>query len=301
MRVSTSQMFDQSINEILDQQSRVLDTQMQIATGKNIVNPSDDPAGAVQLMGLRESIEITTQYQENALFARSRQELEDTTLTGVVDSLQRARDLAVQGLNDTLSEEDRAAIAVEVRQILDQVMGLANTKDANGEYLFAGFQSQSVPFTTDGVGTFSFDGDQGQRLLQIGPTRQIAVGDSGFDVFMKVEDATGTGYQDVFSTLYNLATDLEANAPNEDSLTEIDNAMTSMLDHQAKVGARLNSIDGQELINEDFLLQLQETRSEIEDLDYAEAAVRLSEQMLILEAAQQSFVQVQGLSLFNYL
>ena len=212
MRIGTLQLFRQGVNAILDQQTRVAGTQLQLASGKRINKPSDDPIGAAQLVGLSESLKVTEQYQKNIDHARSRLELEDAALGSVGDALQRARELAVQGLNDTNGAQDRAAIAQEIRQLTDEVLGLANRKDGAGEYLFAGFQGQNAPFSHDGSGNFSYAGDQGQRQVQVGPARQVADGDSGLDVFMKVP-AAGGGFEDVFSTLYKLATDLEANAP----------------------------------------------------------------------------------------
>ena len=113
--------------------------------------------------------------------------------------------------------------------------------------------------------------------------------------------AAGGGYQDVFSTLETLATDLEANAPNAASLDQIDAAMNHLLGFRATAGARLNAIDSQTTINSSLIEQLTTTRSKIEDLDYAEAASRLNQQSVTLQAAQQAFVKVQNLNLFNFL
>jgi flagellar hook-associated protein 3 FlgL len=300
MRIGTLQMFRQGVNAILDQQTQLAGTQLQLASGKRINSPSDDPTGSAQLLGLSESLKVTEQYQKNIDHVRSRLELEDTALGAVGDALQRARELTVQGLNDTNGPQDRTAIAAEVRQLMDEVLGLANRKAGNGEYLFGGFQGQNAPFIHDGAGTFTYNGDQGQREVQVGPARVVADGDPGLDVFMKVPLAAG-GYEDVFSTLYNLATDLEANAPNSASLEQIDAAMDHLLSYRATAGARLNALDSQESINGAYLEQLENVRANIEDLDYAEAASRLSQQTVTLQAAQQAFVRVQNLNLFNFL
>lgn len=301
MRVSTTHMFQQGLDAILDRQSKLLKTQLQLSSGKRVNNPSDDPAGAARILGLQQGAAITRQYQANILAAQSRLELEDAVLASVTNSVQRARELAVGGLNGTQSREDRAAMAQEIRQIADEVMALANTKDANGDHLFSGFQTQAPPFSTNGSGTYTYSGDQGQRLLQVGPTRQVPVGDSGLDVFMKIPDAAGTGSQDVFTSLFNLATDLEANAPNSGSLTELDNAIENILGVRAQAGARLNAIDREREVNDSMLFELEKARSAVEDIDFAEAASRLGRQSLVLEAAQQSFIRVQNLSLFNFL
>ena len=300
MRIGTLQMFRQGVTSILDQQTQLARTQNQLSSGKRIVNPSDDPIGSAQLIGVSESLRITEQYQRNGQMARFRLEQEEAALGSVVDNLQRARELAVQGLNDSNSVKDRTAIALEVRQILAEVMGLANRKDGSGEYLFSGFQVRTEPFTDTGAGTFSYAGDTGQRQLQIGSGRQIANGDSGQALFVDIPDTAG-GTEDIFATLYALAADLEADAPSGNSLDQIDNAMEHMLQFRATVGARLNAIDSQRDINDALLFQLEKTRSTIGDLDYAEAASRFSRESVTLQAAQQAFVRVQNLNLFNFL
>lgn len=300
MRIGTLHMFRQGINSIIDQQSKLFETQNQLATGKRINSPSDDPTGAAQLVGLSESSKITAQYQDNILAARTRLELEDTALGSVGDTLQRVRELTIQALNDTNNASDRAAIAAEVRQLADEVIGLANRKDGNGQFMFAGFQVLTTPFSEAPPGTFSYNGDQGQRQIQIGSARQIADGDSGQAVFMDIPDGGG-GFESIFATLETLASDLEANAPNGASLDRLDSAMDQFLGFRASVGARLNALDSQEKINVTMLIQLEKTRSVVEDLDYAEAASRLSRESVTLQAAQQAFVKVQNLNLFNFI
>jgi len=300
MRIGTLHMFRQGVSSIIDQQTRLLKTQNQLAVGKRIVNPADDPTGSAQLIGLSETAKTTAQFQRNILAVRTRLELQDGALGSVGDALQRVRELTVAGLNDTNGAVERIGIAAEVRQLADHVMGLTNRKDGNGQYMFTGFQVLSVPFSETAPGVFSYAGDQGQRQIQIGAGRQLADGDSGQAVFMDIADGGG-GFEDIFTTLENLATDLEANAPNGSSLDQIDRAMDHLLGFRATAGTRLNALDSQEDINGALLVQLEQTRSTIEDLDYAEAATRLSQESVILQAAQQSFVKVQNLNLFNYL
>jgi flagellar hook-associated protein 3 FlgL len=300
MRISTMQMFRQGIDTILDRQTKLIETQQQLSTGKRINNPSDDPTGAAQIIGYSEIAAITKQYQDNAGMAQFRLEMEDAALDSVVDNLQRARELTVQALNDTNSASDRSAIALEVRQILDEVIGLANRRDGNGQYLFSGFQSQTTPFIDGGGGVFTYAGDSGQRSIQIAPARLVADGDSGQAVFMDIPGTSG-GTESLFVSLYSLATDLEADSPNGNSLDQIDNAINHMSDYRSRVGARLNAIDSQRNINDALLIQLTKARSDVEDVDYAEAASRLSQETVVLQAAQQAFIKVQNLTLFNYL
>jgi len=183
---------------MLDQQSKLLTTQQQIATGKRILNPSDDPAGISNIIGLQQSLKSTEQFQENIGIARSRLSLEENTLGGLTDSLNRIRELAVQGNNSSLENEDRFTVAIEMRQQLDEILNLSNTRDSNGEYIFSGFQGKTQPFSVSPAGDYSYNGDDGQRFLQIGLSRQIAETDSGTEVFRAVRNGNGT-----FTTLDN--------------------------------------------------------------------------------------------------
>jgi flagellar hook-associated protein 3 FlgL len=300
MRIGTLHMFRQGVSSILDQQTRLFNTQNQLSVGKRIVNPADDPVGSAQLIGLSETAKTTAQFQRNILAVRTRLELQDSALGSVGDAVQRVRELTVSALNDTKGVEERTAIAAEIRQLADEVMGLANRKDGNGQYMFAGYQVLTVPFSETAPGVFSYAGDQGQRQIQIGPARQMADGDAGQAVFMDISDGGG-GFEDIFTTLETLATDLEANAPNPGSLDQLDRVIDHLLGFRATAGARLNALESQENINEALLVQLEQTRSTIEDLDYAEAASRLSQESVTLQAAQQAFVRVQNLNLFNFI
>ena len=304
MRIGTLQLFRQGLNSMLDRQTTLAKTQLQLSTGKRINNPSDDPTGAARLLGLSESLKLTKQYQNNIQQLKANLPLEDNALGSVVGNLQRARELTVQALNATNNRQDRAAIAKEVRQIATQVLSLANSKNGTGEFLFGGFQNRAQPFSDNGAGVFNYAGDQGQRSLQIGPERKVANGDSGSAVFMKIPDASGTApFQDIFTTLNTLVTDLTTGtgAPNAQSLDQLDNALEHITGFQATVGARLNAVDNQEAINSGLVLQLTSTRSTIEDLDLVSASAKLSQQTVGLQAAQQAFVRVQNLNLFNFL
>lgn len=300
MRISTSQFFHQGVTSMLDKQADIAKTQQQLATGERIITPSDDPLAATQVMRLDQAIDVTEQYQRNADVADARLGLEETVLAEVGDILQRVRELAVQANNDTLNADDRRTIAIEVEELQQGLMQQANTRDANGEYLFAGFQTGTEPFTTNGSGTFNFLGDQGQRVLQIGANRQVASGDSGEDIFMRVSDGAG-GISSVFDTLYEFSTDLRADNPSQITLTKLDAALEQVRSSRSAVGSRMNSIENQRSVNDSFKLLLQENVSDLRDIDYAEAVSRFEQQLMALQASQQTFIKIEGLSLFNYI
>ncbi len=300
MRISTNMMQRLAVNAMLERQADLSITQQQLATGRRILTPSQDPSGSTQILRYEQELELNRQFQRNTDRALSRLEMEESVLAGVGDALQRVRELAVQGLNDTNSADNRAALAMEVRQRLDEILKLANTKDGNGEYLFSGFRGKTEPFEDAGGGNYIYRGDRGQRYIQISPTRQVPSSDSGFDVFVDIP-AAGGGRQDIFKTVYDLAVALEADNPSGDSLTNIDNALDNLFETRAAIGSRINTIESQRDINEQFIVQLEGELSAVQDLDYAEAIGRLNLQLAGLQASQASFERVQNLSLFNYM
>jgi len=400
MRLSSMQIFQQGISAILDQQSKVNKTELQIATGRRILTPSDDPAAAVQILNITKGLALVDQYQRNANIAEGQLALEETVLVDVGNLLQRVRELVVQANNGSQSTETRQSIAIEIESRLDELLSLANTRDASGEYIFAGFQSQNEPFAQQG-NVFSFNGDNGQRLLQVGSRTQVAVRDSGVDVFLSAPsgngtfaiapDSTNTGTlvagsnsvissflpdnynitfsqpgpldpisyqvvdsatavvtsgnyvpgetisfagasirfdgtpadgdgfqvspsvkQNMFATLQSIVDGLNGSGSTPADNSAVNNAMAQALDNldqalgsvlkvRSDVGVRLNHVENQSNLNESFTLQLKETLSGLQDLDYAEAISRLNLQLTTLQAAQQVYVKVQGLSLFNFL
>ncbi len=299
MRISTSQIFQQSVDAMLAKQRELAKTELQVANGKRILNPSDDPSASVRILDLKETQDRLTQFQRNADAATAKLSQEETALDGIESLLQRVRELAVQGANGTLGATDRQSIAAEVREHIAGYLQIANTQDANGEYIFAGFKTLTEPFSHDGVGNFTYSGDNGQRKLQIGETREVAIGDPG-EIFEGFAASSG-GTTNIGEVFYNLATTLEAGNPYPEALTDIDTALEQVFNTRAKVGARMNAIDEQKASNDAFDLAVTEVRSSLEDLDYAEAISRFNQQLTALQASQQAFMKVQDLSLFNFL
>lgn len=192
MRVSTNYFTQRGLTSMLEQQKRLSDIQQQVASGKKILKPSDDPTGAAKILRLEQAVASTEQFQRNADAAYSRLTLEETSLSSIQESLQRIREIAVQASNGTLSTSDRAALAQEVRERLNELLSLSNTRDANQEYLYAGNMVTTKPFAQAANGSFVYSGDQGQRALQISTGREIVDSDSGSNVFVNIKNGNGT-------------------------------------------------------------------------------------------------------------
>jgi flagellar hook-associated protein 3 FlgL len=309
MRISTSWANQSSVNAMLDQQSRLQQTQMQISTGKKILTPSDDPVAAAHIIDLNQTLKQTEQYQSNINYARDRLTMEEGQLQGATDILQRVHELGVQGLSGTNTPASRNAAAVEMESLSKQLVSLANTKNANGEYMFSGFKSTTQPFSKDASnpGAYVYSGDANTRPIQIDAVSQVADGDPGSSVFGIPTGASPAtvplpgSIANVFEAIEKFATDLKSNTATKSSLDDITNSLNRVSSARASVGARLNVLDRQETINSDTILNTKTVLSNTEDLDYAEAITKLTQQTASVQAAQQTFAQVKKLSLFNYL
>lgn len=496
-RISTTQIYRSGIEAIQRQQKQINQTQLQMSTGRRVLQPSDDPSGSVQIMQFRTEVSKVQQYQRNGALAEQRLRYSETILDSVGEGWQQVRQLALQGNNASQTNETRGYMAREIRETVKELFELANTRDANGEFIFAGNQSQTKPFIQNAGPPVSYDfvASDEQRSVQISAVRQVKLGESGSRLFMNIPDGNGTfaavddpanqgtgvvsqtevintadwtagsgSYQlrflappllddvtgftagditvsgdsiesgftielnaaaaeyrilspegnelqafapvpapaagittisyggvgvavdalplvanariqivpdadslqyqladssdplnlvdigvpqtyspgsaiefngariaiqgqpepgdrftirssedkSLFSTYMDLADALDAGASNpadrarlnnavNRALLDLDQSQAVLLDARAELGSRMQAVDNQNQINEDQLLQMRSTLSEIEDLDYAEAISRFSLQQTALQAAQQSYIQVQRLSLFNYL
>jgi len=400
MRISTSESYALGINLILDKQSQLSHTQQQLSTGRRIVNPADDPAGAAQALDLQAAIDTNTQFSRNGDAATARLNLEQSVLGQAGNVLQRVRTLVLQANNDSQTSESRASIASELSQSLKQLVSLGNTRDASGDYIFAGSRTTTQPFSLTPGGAVAYAGDNAQRFVQIDASRTVATNDPGNAVFMKIPDGNGSfttkpapgnagagiidpgsvtdttaytrdtyqiqfvsantynvvdtttgttvlanqGYQDgagiafagiqtsisgtpaagdsftiapsqqqsLFQTVQNLIDTLNTPTGSAASqarlhnninqgLVSLDQGLGWVVNIQSSVGSRLDSVKAQQQLQQDWGVQLKSSQSSIQDLDYAKAISRMNLQLVGLQAAQKTYLQVQGLSLFKYL
>lgn len=191
MRVSSSTLFDASVAEMTRQQAGMMHTQQQVATGRRILTASDDPVAATRALEVSQADAANTQFTSNRDSARATLTLAETYLQSVTSLLQEVRDGVLGAGNGSLSNSNRQTIALGFSGRLQELVGLANSTDGAGQYLFSGFQSRTQPFvdTPAGMGYF---GDDGQRLIQASATRQMAASNSGADVFMRIKNGNGT-------------------------------------------------------------------------------------------------------------
>lgn len=190
MRIATFQLHQQSLQSMQKQTAKIQKTELQIASGLKFLKPSDDPVGAVKVLNLNTNLGMVEQYGRNVAQAQSALAFQESVLVSVNDALQRVRELTVQANNPANHDSALRSIGQEIDEHLKQIKVLANTRDSAGEYIFGGFRVDQPPFIED-AGAMVYNGDQGQRLVQIGEGAQVAVRDPGDDIFMNIRGGDG--------------------------------------------------------------------------------------------------------------
>ncbi|CAL8472616.1 flagellar hook-associated protein FlgL [Caballeronia sp. S22] len=187
MRISSSQYFNMNVASMSDQQSTLASMYQQISSGKRILTASDDPLGAAQAVQLTLKSGALAQYSTNQTTALSSLQQEDSTLSNVSNVIQSIQTQIVHAGDGSLTDSDRSAVATAIQGLRDQLFGLANTTDSDGNYIFSGLKGGTAPFSNNASGTgASYSGDQGQRTVQISEGRSIPVGDTGQSIFQSV-------------------------------------------------------------------------------------------------------------------
>ncbi|MDT8405742.1 MAG: flagellar hook-associated protein FlgL [Methylococcales bacterium] len=210
MRIATLFTQQNAVKTLLARQNDVQTTQTQIATGRQNLNPADDPVAAARELDLTRTLSATEQFQDNITQARARLQIEESALSGTENLIFRAKELTIQAANDPLSSADRIAIKQEVDQLLDELASLANTRGPNGEFIFSGEFSDQPAFALDAeTGRYEYQGGINRRLVAIGSERQVADNDLGYNVFSAIPsdapDANEDGQRSLLNTLTTLS------------------------------------------------------------------------------------------------
>ena len=396
LRIATATLHRQAAGSILDQQSRLAGLQDQLARGIRLTRGADDPAGMATAVRLEDALAGIERDRSNITTLRRRLGFEESALEQVTGTLQRVRELTVQGANASQSAESRQQIALELTARLEELAALANSQDGAGRYLFGGTRDAEPPFAKSGV-EFVYVGNDQSRRIDIGGNRELPDADPGSDIFLRIPNGNGTfrmsadaantgsatvtgaqrlaggsyagqslslsfaagqysvldaggatlatgpyaegeaidvggisvtltgqpadgdrfqvdpsSGQSLFTTVAQLATalaDPDAGAAAsarrhvtvQNGLDELDQAIDHVLAVRGAVGARLSVLDQSEQQIDAAEVELSRSLSGIRDLDYAKATTELALQLTGLEAAQQSYLRVQGLSLFRLL
>jgi flagellar hook-associated protein 3 FlgL len=192
MRISTAQIYDRGVAGIEQQQSSLSRTQQQIAAGKRILTPADDPVGAAQALGLNQAKDRVAQYSSNIDGAKDALAQNDSVLAQITEVLQNLHTLTIQAGNSGLNDSDRASLAADAQGRLQELLGLVNSQDGNGNYLFSGFASSTQPFVTAPSGAVVYNGDQGVRTLDVAAGRTVPIAYNGSSAFEQIQNGNGS-------------------------------------------------------------------------------------------------------------
>jgi flagellar hook-associated protein 3 FlgL len=191
IRVSTYTMFQNGEQAIGNSQSQLLETELQLSTGKQINSPSDNPIGAANVASLNSTVAQLNQYKSNQSEGQLQLNLADSTMTSFVNLVQDVQQKLVQAGDASYSDSERAALGEALQGDLTQMVGLANTSDGQGGYLFAGSQQSAPPFSQIG-NSVSYGGDSTLQSLQVSQNRQLQIKFSGDDLFQKIRPGNGS-------------------------------------------------------------------------------------------------------------
>ena len=412
MRISTRMIYEQGSTQLNTLQSALNRTQMQLSTNRKNLTPADDPIASARALEVTQSQALNTQFVTNRSNATNFLSQEELALKSTTNLIADVQELVVKAGNPGLRDEERATIAKELEGRMTDLLGIANTSDGAGGYLFGGYKSSTQPFSQTPTGA-AYAGDQGQRELQVGSSRFLATSDSGAAVFENnmtgngqftvtpdsgnftrggagivtsstVTDAsklTGNKYEikfsvsgtgdsavtsytindltlgqtvpnpavpvaykagdainfdgqqvvisgkpgnqdsfgvapsakeSLFTTVTNLIGALRTSGNGDAGQARLANnlsaasstlstAYDNVLSVTAEVGARMKELDYLASSGDDLDLQYSATLSDLQDLDMVKTVSLFTQQQITLQAAQKTFTQVSGLSLFNYI
>ncbi|HUH88894.1 MAG TPA: flagellar hook-associated protein FlgL [Pusillimonas sp.] len=183
MRISSSYFFQTGLNSINAQQADLLHLYQQTASGQRMVTPADDPLGAAQAVNLSQSQSLNERFAANREVLKLNLGQEENVLRSATTLLQDIKTALIEAGNGTRSDLDRQTLATVLSKAKDNLLGLANSTDGNGQYIFSGHRSMQPAFIQGSNGAVSYNGDAGGRLIQADPTRQIDSSDIGSSVF----------------------------------------------------------------------------------------------------------------------
>ncbi len=295
MRISNIQFTSMMQTAITQNNAELNEVFIQLATGNKINKFSDDPLATVQLASLEQTIAMSEQYDRNIANVQSKYDQYETYASTMETLLLEINDLALRASNESLAPESLEGIAIEVESIKEEMLTLLNTQD-QGSYIFSGTAVDQPAIST--TPPYDMLGNDEHRVTKVSENGTVQ---NNFTV----NDVLGVGGTEIFTQLDKMIDQL--NNPT-DEFSDVMGASVDMIQdtHIAvnrslgQIGAQYNSLTRASSTNADIQLYAEGVQTDIIELDYAEASVRLNQGMLALEATQKSYSSIIGLSLFDY-
>lgn len=308
MRVSTLMMYQQNMRGITSSQSEWLKYGEQMSTGKRVNRASDDPVAASQAVVLSQAQAQNSQFATARTFATQRVSMEENTLAQVTTAIQSAQEKIVYAGNGTLSDDDRASLATDLQGIRDQLLNLANSQDGNGRYIFAGYKTDTAPFTDDGT----YVGGSENVAQQVDASRSMVIGHTGDKIFDSLTSNAKPGTDsNLFEMLDTAIAQLKIPVSDDESAQEIasaaidktnrglSNSLNNVLSVRAELGTQLNELDKLDALGDDRALSQTQQMSNLVDVDWNETISNYVMQQTALQASYKAFSNMQGMSLFQ--
>ena len=269
----------------------------QVATGKSVTVPSDNPAAAADMVQNTIETADVDQYTQNIGSVTSQVQTADSALSSVVTSLTQAVSLGTEGANGTSSASNRQAIATQVQGILTNVVSQANLT-YQGSYLFAGTASTTAPYTADSSSPtgYTYNGNNDVNSVQIGDGTNVQVNLPGSQVFSNAS-------ANVLGSLSSLVSALQSG--NIAAIGTATNAVSSALNYVSQQRAVYSNAESQLTSQDTFLQQetvnLASQATSLVGVDMAKAATTLSQAETDNNAALAAAAKVMPTTLLNYL
>lgn len=261
------------------------------STGKEVETASDAPSSVRTIITSRSAMVIGDRYIDNCKHVQDSLSIAESSIDSVIDLMDRAKEIAIAGANDSLSDRDFATYAKEVAQLQENLLDLANA-EVDGKYIFAGYNDQAIPFSGSPV---VYNGTNDHQMIDTSSGISVAKNITGLDLFMDPVD--------IFAALVDLATALQGGDTSviASQLTSLEDAAEQVRTQQSSLGNTSARMDDIIAVHESAQLLVEAKLSRAEDADLTEVLSEVSKMELSLEATMQVTSRVSSLNLFDYL
>ncbi|MEB6855917.1 flagellar hook-associated protein FlgL [Proteus cibi] len=311
MRLSSNQIFSQRVDNITSSQSKWMTEGNKISSGRRVEKPSDDPMAASQAVMVKQSESRNQQYATARGFAKNSMSLQMSLASQMVNITTKIQETLVAAGNDaTLSDEDRSSLADQLQGLKDQLVGIGNTKDGVGRYIFAGFQSDKPPFVADATGKITYQGGDKQITQKVDSNIEMVTNFTGIET-LQSSGSKGTA-PDIFEALDGAITALrepltgKPQADRDAALAKIGTAnsvnratLNNISSVEAKLGLQLQELDNLDNLGADTSLRNAKRLSELRDLDWTQAISDYYQEESVLQASYKVFNDMKDMSMFK--
>ncbi|MGM0370399.1 MAG: flagellar hook-associated protein FlgL [Bacillota bacterium] len=291
MRVTNEYMSSNLLKNLNNNKEDLNEYNNQLSTGKKFDSPSDDPTGVAKSMNLSSKLEQNEQNRENVEEGIGWSESTDSALDQASKVLQRTRELALRGANDSLGGSDRQAVADEVHQLRENIVEVANTT-YNDRHIFSGQKTKIKPYEGITGADADYQGGEGKIKREIAPNAKLQINQSGKD------------FEQVLDHMENLENDLRNNdgeSISEDRVGELDQDVDNILQMRSENGARQKRMEMTKTRLEDDKIKFEKLKSENEDADIAKTIMDLKMSENVYRAALSSGGRIIQPSLVDFI